>query len=364
MGHIYLQFLLLTAGPMWACARISICNATLWCFDGIPTHTDAPATRGLFMNSRMIQGIFDDANASTAVEWAYPDGAPFSAMRQTAEFAGNMSAYAACGMDGFTVGMQGGGPLHATPGDQPNESSGFAVDGTPLGSYLSRLKSVLDAAAAAQLIPIVSLFYQGQIERIAGDAAISTAVDAMVDWLMAGGYGGGRVLLEIANEVGYTNFPPSLQPDTVHVLISRAQARSGGSLLVSTSFEGGVVPPDSAIAAGDYVTIHCNGETPAEAEAHVQSVRASAAYTAHPKPIVFNECGVNLDVMDAAIGQHAGWGFYSQGSPGYVVGFQTPPTNWNMTASNITSGFFAQLAKVTGRESTCAATVARQPGPR
>ena len=40
---------------------------------------------GLLMNSRMVQGIFDDLNPETRSQWDYPDG-PFDAERTVREF--------------------------------------------------------------------------------------------------------------------------------------------------------------------------------------------------------------------------------------------------------------------------------------
>ena len=301
----------------------------------------------MLLNSRMIQGVFDDANSTTRPLWAYPGGAPFDAARQTAEFVGNMSAYAACGLDAVTVGLQGGGPEPRFPADQPNESSGFARSGAPLPAYLARLGAVLLGAARARLVPIVSLFYQGQVERLDGDAAVAVAVDAVVDWLVAGGHAP-HVILEIANEVGCAAFPPSLQPDAVHLLIARASARAQGALLVSTSFLPSISPPpDTALAAAAFVTLHCNGLTAAEIAAQIAGVKATAAWQARPKPIVFNECGTNLTAMDAAIAGGASWGYYDQGLSDYTNGFQAPPTNWNMTAAPLKRAFFAHVAQYT-----------------
>jgi hypothetical protein len=329
--------------------NITLCpqHPTWFCVDGVPTHSGTPEVTGLLLNSRMIQGIFDDANATTRPLWAYPGGAPYDAARQTAEFVGNLSSYAACGLDAVTVGMQGGGPEPTFPADQPNESSGFARNGTPLPAYLTRLTSVLAGAARARLVPIISLFYQGQVERLDGDAAVATAVDAMVDWLVAGGHAP-HVVLEIANEVGCAAFPPSLQPEAVHLLIARAAARAQGALLVSTSFLPSVTPPpDAAVAASAFVTLHCNGLTAAEIGARIAGVKGTAAWQAHPKPIVFNECGTNLTAMDAAIAGGASWGYYDQGRSDYKDGFQAPPTNWNLSAAPLKHAFFARLAQYT-----------------
>ena len=41
---------------------------------------------GLLMNSRMVQGIYDDLNPETRGMWAYPDTGVWDADRNTAEF--------------------------------------------------------------------------------------------------------------------------------------------------------------------------------------------------------------------------------------------------------------------------------------
>lgn len=337
---------------------IQICasNSTWFCHnDGQVLHAGLPV-QGLFFNSRMIQGVWTDLNSTTVPMWSYPNGAPYDPHRQAVEFVGNMSSYAACGLDGFTVGLQGGGPTNSFPPDQPWISTAFNSSGGLDAEWMGRLGMVLDGARAAGLTPIVNLFYQGQIERLADDTAVVAAVDGVVDWLVAGGYTAqGAVMMDVANEVGL--FPAayaSLQKDTIYMLVQRAKQRSNGSLLVSSSVVGAAVPPDSLIAAADFVLIHCNGETPQETIAQVNAVRASAAWIAQPKPIVFNECGTNYTVFSAAIGAGAGWGNYDQGENNYVDGFQSPPTNWEVTASANKRAFFGMVANYTGQQSSCA----------
>ncbi len=57
--------------------------------NGKPTYAgrmwEGKKIEGLLMNSRMVQGIFDDENLETRKLWAYPDG-PFDADRNTNEF--------------------------------------------------------------------------------------------------------------------------------------------------------------------------------------------------------------------------------------------------------------------------------------
>jgi len=343
-------------------------NGTLWCewATGQVLHSGGSAV-GLLLNSRMIQGIFDDANATTAPLWAYPDGQLFDPRRQSAEFVGNMTAYAACGLDAFTVGMHGGGPQVATPPDQPWEVLGFDAAGNPNPAFLDRLSTVIEGAAAAGITPIVQLFYQGQIERITGgDAAVAVAVDAMMQWLVSpacpwwSGPPRGPLLLDLANEVGLFNRSyTSLQPSNIHTLLQRAKAITGDKVLVSTSFPGGgTVPPDAVVAASDFILIHCNGMSPAAVATQIAAVRALPSYQALPKPILYNECGTNLTVMDAALANGAGWGYYDQGASNYRDGFQSPPTNWLITSSADKRAFFGHVAAVAGGSAPAACAAA------
>jgi len=45
---------------------------------------------GLLMNSRMVQGIFDDLNAETVSRWAYSDTKKWDPERNTREFVAAM----------------------------------------------------------------------------------------------------------------------------------------------------------------------------------------------------------------------------------------------------------------------------------
>src|SRR6266850_926917 len=42
--------------------------------------------QGLLLNSRMVQGIFDDRNTNTLARWAYPDTRKWDADRNTRAF--------------------------------------------------------------------------------------------------------------------------------------------------------------------------------------------------------------------------------------------------------------------------------------
>src|SRR4051812_13556880 len=65
---------------------------------------------GLLMNSRMVQGIFDDANPETRKLWSYPDGQPWDPERNTREFLAAMPLWRRHGLIAFTINLQGGSP--------------------------------------------------------------------------------------------------------------------------------------------------------------------------------------------------------------------------------------------------------------
>ena len=63
--------------------------------------------QGLLMNSRMVNGIFDDYNQSTVHNFDYPDTHTWNATRNTVEFIANLSTYRANNLLAVTVGLQG-----------------------------------------------------------------------------------------------------------------------------------------------------------------------------------------------------------------------------------------------------------------
>ena len=87
--------------------------------NGRPTYEgrsyDGMRIQGLLLNSRMVQGIFDDRNSETRSRWNYPDG-PWDPERNTREFIDAMPLWKAKGLLAFTINPQGGSP----EGYQPN----------------------------------------------------------------------------------------------------------------------------------------------------------------------------------------------------------------------------------------------------
>jgi hypothetical protein len=158
-------------------------------------------------------------------------------------------------------------------------------------------------------------------------------------------------MLEIANETNVKLYSSHsiLQPANIDELITRAQSRSGGKLLVSTSFVGGAIPPANVRETADFILLHGKSDaTPQEISSMVNKVRRSGEYKDDPRPIVFNEAGTSTAIMDAAIQSGASWGYYDQGLNNYWDGFQSPPVNWTINTS-LKRDFFEHVAEVTGQ---------------
>ena len=84
---------------------------------------------GLLMNSRMVQGIFDDLNPETREMWVYPDTRRWDPDRNTREFVAAMPEWRRHGLLGFTINLQGGSPQGYSQ-DQPWHNNAFNADGS------------------------------------------------------------------------------------------------------------------------------------------------------------------------------------------------------------------------------------------
>src|SRR4051812_30495461 len=65
---------------------------------------------GLLLNSRMVQGIYDDTNSNTVNRWAYKDTGKWDADRNMREFIAAMPEWRRHGLLAFTINLQGGSP--------------------------------------------------------------------------------------------------------------------------------------------------------------------------------------------------------------------------------------------------------------
>jgi hypothetical protein len=309
---------------------------------------------GLLMNSRMVQGIFDDLNPETRGLWAYTDTGKWDADRNTAEFIAAMPVWREHGLLAFTINLQGGSPQGYSK-EQPWHNSAITLAGELRPGYMARLERILDPADVLGMAVILGIFYFGQDGRLADEAAILRAVDNTVDWVFDHGYR--NVVIEVNNECNVRYTHAILQPPRVHELIERVKARARDSrrLLVSTSYGGNFVPLSNVVAAADFLLIHGNGVgDPARIGEMVRQTRQVAGY--RPMPILFNEddhfdFDRPMNNMLAAIDEYAGWGFFDyrmRGEEGdFDAGYQSVPVNWGLSSER-KRGFFKLLHEVTG----------------
>ena len=325
--------------------------------NGRPTYPgrtwEGVSIEGRLMNSRMVQGIFDDLNPETRARWNYPDTGKWDADRNTNEFIAAMSAWRRQGLLAFTLNLQGGSP-EGYSRNQPWHNSAINPDGALRPAYLARAARILQRADELGMVVILGIFYFGQDERIKDEAAVIRAVDGTVDWIIA--RGDRHVLIEVNNECNVRYDHAILQPARVHELILRVRERStkaGRRLLVGTSYGGGKVPEENVVQASDFLLVHGNGVSdPARLTDMVGKIRALPAW--RPMPIVFNEddhfaFDQPTNNFVAAVRAGASWGYFDfrMKGEGFTDGYQSVPVDWGINSPR-KKAFFAKLREITG----------------
>jgi hypothetical protein len=328
---------------------------------------------GLLLNSRMVQGVFDDLNAETRALFAYPDTKRWDADRNTREFIAAMPTWRRHGLLAFTLNLQGGSPFgysreacegrKSAPGPagtsalnrQPWYNSAFTETGELRQDYLARVEAILDAADELGMVVFLGFFYFGQDERLRDEAAVLKAVDAAADRLLAKGYR--NVIVEVNNECDVNYDHPALQAPRVHELIQRVTSRTkdGRRLLAGTSFRGGAIPTPAIVKASDVLFLHGNGvREPAKLADLVRRTRGLDGYRA--MPIVVNEDDhFDFDKpgnnFTAAVGEYASWGYFDYRMRGehFDDGFQSVPVNWTISSPR-KRAFFELLSEMTGEK--------------
>jgi hypothetical protein len=313
---------------------------------------------GLLLNSRMVQGIFDDLNPETRSWWDYPDG-PWDPERNTDEFVAAMPQWRNAGLIGFTLNLQGGSPQGYSK-EQPWHNSAFTSTGELRTAYMDRLTRILDEADRLGMAPILGYFYFGQDQRFLDEQSVIRAAENVTDWLLDKGYT--NVLIEIGNEVDNRKYDqPILKEDRCHELIDLVKRRSQGRvatphgrLLVSTSLCGGRIPSETIVKASDFLLLHGNGVSePDRIREMVDTTRGLSSYRG--QPILFNEDDhfdfeADDNNMLAALDRYAGWGYFDfrMEGEGYHEGYQSVPVDWTISSER-KRGFFGLLRDVTGR---------------
>jgi hypothetical protein len=304
---------------------------------------------GLLLNSRMVQGIFDDRNPETVSLWRYPDTGRWDPERNTREFLLAMPAWRANGLLAFTLNLQGGSPQGYSR-EQPWHNSAFEADGSLAPDYLERLGRILDRADALGMVVILGYFYFGQDERLRDEAAVLRAANAATEWLLEQGHT--NVLVEVNNECDVDRYEHEvLRPARVHELIERVRRASEGRLLVGTSYAGGSIPGENVVRASDFLLLHGNGVAdPERIAAMVRRTRQVPGY--RPMPVLFNEDDhFDFDQpwynMKAALGEYASWGYFDPGESNYRDGYQCPPVCWGINTERKLA-FFNRAWEITG----------------
>jgi len=306
---------------------------------------------GLLLNSRMVQGIFDDRNPETVSHWAYPDTGKWDPERNTREFIAAMPKWRAHGLLAFTINFQGGSPEGYSK-SQPWHNSAFEADGTIRDDYLNRLERIINRADELGMVVILGYFYFGQDERLADEDAVIRATNNATNWIFEQGYT--NVIVEVNNECNVNRYEHEiLKPDRIHELIKRVKSitHNGRRLFVGTSYGGGTVPKENVVRTSDFLLMHGNGvSAPDRIAEMVRQARSVPGY--RPMPILFNED----DHFDfdkpwnnfiAAISEYASWGYFDPGDNNYRDGYQSVPTQWGINTERKRS-FFNKLREITG----------------
>jgi hypothetical protein len=331
-------------------------EGTQFLMDGEPTykgrHWEGHKIEGLLMNSRMVQGIFDDLNPETASKWKYPDTGIWDPERNTNEFVKAMDEWHKLGLLSFTINLQGGSPMGY--GNQGWYNSAYNEQGELRPEYMARLKRILDRAESLKMMPIVGLFYFGQDQYLEDETAVVNAAGNALDWLLEQGYR--NLLIEVANECDNGAYDHGIiQADRIHELIElvKSKEKSGFRYLVSTSYNGNQIPRPNVVQSADFLLLHGNGvDDPGRITAMVEGIKKVEGYA--PMPIVFNEddhyeFGEASNNMVAAIKAYASWGYFDFRRDGeaFEEGYQSVPADWKISSER-KKAFFKKVKEITG----------------
>lgn len=303
------------------------------------------------MNSRMVQGIFDDANPETRTLFSYPDTKKWDADRNTNEFVKAMREWQKYGLNAFTLNLQGGSPTGY--GNKNWRNSAFDEAGNLQKDYFNRLEKILNEADKLGMVVILGYFYFGQDEYLKDEKAVLQAVDKATEWILQKNYR--HVIVEVNNECDIKYDHAILQPERVHELIWRVKEKEhqGRKLYASTSYGGGTIPKPNVVKAADFILLHANGVgDPGKIPGLVEKTKSVEGY--RNQPIVFNEDDhFDFDKPENnfvnAVKAYASWGYFDYRKPGegFAEGYQSVPVDWGIH-SDRKKGFFNKVKEITG----------------
>ena len=344
--------------PLFAGKTIVSIKGNQFYINGKPTYTgrswNGHKIEGLLINSRMVQGIFDDLNPDNVNSFAYPDTKKWNADRNTNEFITAMSEWNSYGLNSFTLNMQGGSP--SGYGASKCLNPGFNKDGSLMEPYMKRLDKILKKANDLQMVVILGLFYFGQDQYLSDEKAVINATKNTINWLFDKGYR--NVIIEIANESidNGTYNHPILFPKRIHELIDlvRSMKRKGYFYPASTSFGGTVVPPSNVVKSSDFLLIHGNGATnPNMIQTLIDNTRKVDGY--RRMPVVINEddhfdFDFENNNFTVSVKNYVSWGYFDFRFPcetDFKEGFQSVPVDWRINSKR-KKAFFEKVKEITG----------------
>lgn len=356
-------------------------QANMFYINGKPTYEgrywNGNRVEGLLLNSRMVQGIFDDENPETRPTFHYPDTGEWSADRNTNEFVAAMPSWKAHGLNSFTVNLQGGSPTGY--GNKKWINSAFNAYGSLKPAYMDRLERILEKADELQMVVILGYFYFGQDQVLKDEEAVKKGVFNATRWVLEKGFR--NVLVEINNECnsnGYNHL--ILRAKRVHELITLAKGVEvdGRRLLVSTSYGGCYVPHSNVVSVSDYILIHGNSRRDdREEEARTGIKHPSHFYLQRTidgtrqvdgfrgQPIVVNEddhydYDQSQNNYKLSIESYVSWGYFDfrrigskaeqeglEEETDIKIGYQSVPVDWSISHDR-KKAFFEYTKEISG----------------
>lgn len=275
------------------------------------------SVKGLLMNSRFIQGVFDDSLAPSRFNRF---GKTFDPDRNTDDLIAALPDWYQYGLRAITVGFQGGWPVFTvdvkTIGNNPFGSDGMKLD----KAYGERMDRIIRAADSLGMVVIVNFLYWAQSLALKDGKAIVNAVGSAADFLKNGRYT--NVIIDLANEHDISPWSPHpliYYAESIPLLMDIARKHSGG-IPVGTSGGGGLYSRE-VIEASDVALIHGNGLTRGEYYDFICKVKEIA----QNKPVLCNEDSPCISRLEIAKDTHTSWGHYDNFTK------QEPPCCWGIT---------------------------------
>lgn len=307
-------------------------DGTKFRINGQLTYSEIPncpsERRGLLMNSRMIQGVFDETSApSRFARFGFEQWDPEA---QTQRLIDALPEWKSYGLRALTVGFQGGGPCFTTD-NQTITNNPFGPQGGCIDpAYASRMDRIIRACDQLGLITIVSYFYSSQMRHFEDEQAITRAVHTASKWLKEQAYT--NVIIEIANEQNLPEFetlaPICHSPYGMVELMRIAREASGGLPVGCSGFGNSV--NEQIARESDVVLIHGNDCTRQQL---YELIRETKSYAPN-KPIVVNEDSQAIGNLDVCVREGVSWGYYNNSTK------QEPPTRFEILLGEDT--FFAK----------------------